>query len=47
MGSDLSSSVNNLSGVFLAFIFYRLGKRVLDGRIIRLDEMILHILHGE
>ena len=47
MGSDLSSSVNNLSGVFLAFVFYRLGKSVLDGRIIRFDEMIFHILHGE
>lgn len=47
MGSDLSSSIDNLSRVFLTFILYRLGKRVLNGRIIRFDEMILHILHGQ
>jgi len=47
MGSDLSSSINNLSRVFLTLVLYRLGKRVLDGRIIRLDEMVLHILHGQ
>ena len=43
----LASGINDLSGIFLAFILDNLAKRILNRRIIALHEMPVHELHRE